>query len=347
MSEPKLYIRSAAQISMQEPLSQAWMTSPIACNDPLAPTHEANYREFLSPIVMRRMIPIMKRAVATTMIALQEAGIEHPDAIIAGTGLGNMSCTENFLNEIVSNAEQCLKPTYFMQSTHNTVASTLGILTKTHGYNSTYSHGGVSFELALQDAFVQSKLRRITSALVGGYDEMTPHYFRLLQKTGYVGLPQMCPCAEVAVSMVLSIEKDANNLAEIQGVVVAHGVTTERVGEQIRRLLTDASMTLADVDAVLMGVNGNDHNDHIYDEVAKELLPSTPLLRYKHIFGENYTASAFGVYAAAQCLAKGCVPQSMVYKNAAKTALSSRNILLFNHSEGNDFSIILLKKICC
>ena len=44
--------------------------------------------------------------------------------------------------------ENCLKPSLFMQSTHNTIGSLIGIVLKCHGYNNTYSHEGISFESA-------------------------------------------------------------------------------------------------------------------------------------------------------------------------------------------------------
>lgn len=45
-----------------------------------------------------------------------------------------------------------LKPTYFMQSTHNTIGSNIAIKTHCHGYNITYTQGEDSLDWAIRDA---------------------------------------------------------------------------------------------------------------------------------------------------------------------------------------------------
>ena len=77
-----------------------------------------------------------------------------------------------------------MKPTHFMQSTHNTISSLIAIRLGAHGYNATYSHRGRSFESALQDAWTQIALGDIDTALVGWFDEMTPALADSLSKQG-------------------------------------------------------------------------------------------------------------------------------------------------------------------
>lgn len=66
-----------------------------------------------------------------------------------------------------------LKPTYFMQSTHNTISSNIAIHTKCHGYNITYTHGNQSLEWALRDAKMLLRSGKVRSVLVGLHDETT------------------------------------------------------------------------------------------------------------------------------------------------------------------------------
>lgn len=181
----RIYINAAKQISIQQPLSEEWMTSPITYNGGLVHVIEANYRNYLTPLEARRMAPIMKRALVTALEAIKLSGIEHLEAIITGTSIGCLEYTEKFLEAMVDNEERLLKPTFFMQSTHNTVGSMLGIYTKTNGYNATYSHGAISFELALQDAWIQMQLGKISNACVCGNEEMVDSYYviRALQTT--------------------------------------------------------------------------------------------------------------------------------------------------------------------
>lgn len=133
-------------------------------------------REFISPIESRRMGKLMKAVTLTSMRALKEAGIECPDAIIASTAQGMLETSVTFLDDIDFNGEQLLKPTLFMQSTHNTLGSSIAIRTKCHGYNITYSQGDRSFELAMHDAERLISTGKAKSVLVGYHEESIPLY---------------------------------------------------------------------------------------------------------------------------------------------------------------------------
>ena len=108
--------------------------------------------QYIKPLEARRMGKSLKGAMLCSLKVLKEAKITTPDAIIAGTDLGLWENTENLLEQINSEGEVMLKPTYFMQSTHNTIASTIAIHTKCHGYNITYSNGKKTFDCMLKDA---------------------------------------------------------------------------------------------------------------------------------------------------------------------------------------------------
>ena len=127
---------------------------------------DPDFREVVSPIEGRRMGRILKRALWCSVKALQQAGIEKPDAIITATDYGCMENSEFFMED--------RRPVHFMNSTHNTIGSVVAIKLGCHGYNTTYSHAGRSFLSALEDAVMQIGLGDIDTALVGWYDERTP-----------------------------------------------------------------------------------------------------------------------------------------------------------------------------
>lgn len=154
------YINSSAQISNQDPLSTRWFDSPRECTQRCNFSVEAQYGDFLSPLVARRMGKLLKRAAATSLSALREASVDAPDAIVFGTGLGCVENSRKFLEAMISQGEECLPPTYFINSTHNTIASQVAGLLKCHSYNNTYAHLGVSFESALLDSLMQIEAQR-------------------------------------------------------------------------------------------------------------------------------------------------------------------------------------------
>jgi len=128
-------------------------------------------REFLSPMDTRRMGTIMKASLLSAFVVLKEAGLQSPDAIIAATSKGMLELSTMFLEDIADNHEEHLKPTLFMQSTHNTIASAIAIRTKCHGYNITYSQGEESYFWALRDANLLLKKGLATNVLVCAFDE--------------------------------------------------------------------------------------------------------------------------------------------------------------------------------
>lgn len=345
MKRQQVFIQAAEQISIQQPLSEQWMEEPLRYQDLLVKAINPSFRDYMSPGEVRRMGNLMKRALVTALKVLEETGIEHPDAIITGTSIGSLDYTEKFLDAMVENGEEALSPTYFMQSTHNTVGATLGIHTKTHGYNTTYSHGDLSFDLTLLDAWMQMQLGKIRTALVGGQDEMSELYFSLLQKAGYVGQEGMDPCGEVAMSMMLNCAESPENLCELAGITVCQLTSVDQLKDILTKMLDEAGMTMDDISAVMTGVSGNPANDQTYREIIDSVFQHMPLLHYKHLFGENYTVSALGVYAAAHCLKKGVVP-SFLYDDQSQVRCDQpKAILLLNHMKGKEFSLILLKKI--
>ena len=325
----KVYIQAAEQISIQNPLSEEWMDNPIVYHEPFVKAVNPAFREYISPNEARRMGNLMKRALVTSLKVLKETGIDHPDAIITGTSIGSLDYTEKLLDTLVENGEESLSPIYFMQSTHNTVSSAISIYTATHSYNTTYSHGGVSFELALKDAWMQLYLGQISNALVGGHDEMVESYFELLKKTGYVGVEGMVPCGECAMSMMLNKQASSENLCELAGVSVFRTKSLANIRKQLALLAEKAGVNLEEIQTVMTGVNGNPLNDSLYQPVLDELFPNAKHLSYKQLFGENYTASALGLYAAAHLVKKQGIP-----------------VMLFvNCTTNGDCSLIILKGI--
>jgi 3-oxoacyl-(acyl-carrier-protein) synthase len=102
---------------------------------------------------------------------LKDAGLEQPDAIIAATSQGMLELSAIFLEDIVENREEQLKPTVFMQCTQNTIASAIAIQTGCHGYNITYSQGDDSSAWAIRDAKMLLRKGEAKTVLVCAFDE--------------------------------------------------------------------------------------------------------------------------------------------------------------------------------
>lgn len=128
-------------------------------------------KEYLPPMETRRMGKIMKASLLSACEALKEAGLSSPDAIVTATSRGMLELSTQFLEDISANHEEQLKPTLFMQSTHNTVGSAIAIRTGCHGYNITYSQGDDSLLWAERDAKRLLERGEARSVLVCSFDE--------------------------------------------------------------------------------------------------------------------------------------------------------------------------------
>ena len=341
-----IYVLSAKQISMQQPLNEEWMDNPIIYDVPFTRSIDPSFKEYISPIEARRMGRILKRSLATSKEALKMAGCDTVDAIMTGTGFGCIENTEFFLDALSNEGEQLLKPTYFMQSTHNTISSLVAIQTKNYNYNATYAHKGISFESALNDAWLQFSLGKINSALVGCHDEMTETFHSIMKKGGVMGHDEE-RCGEVAVSVVLSREESAlrqtQGLCRLTGLKLMHQPTMDDLKSTLAALLQEAGRDLNDIDYILTGISGNHKNDTAYLDETKALFDDKPLLKYKHLFGENFTASGLGFYVAAQCLKAGRVPAHLFVEVSQVSDKHPSTILLFNRSDGKDYTLTLLE----
>lgn len=141
-------------------------------------------RNYVKPMEMRRMGKIIKSALLSSYEALSEAGIDSPDAIVTATAWGCLDSSLNLLDELVDNGEEMIKPTYFMQSTHNTIGSAVAIKLKDHGYNVTITQQGDSLRWAILQAVMLLKSGRCRTVLVGCHDETPPLAQKLLSQIG-------------------------------------------------------------------------------------------------------------------------------------------------------------------
>ncbi len=174
------------------------------------------YSRYLPPMKARRMGKLQKRALVTALKAMEASGVALPDAILNGTAMGCMEHTLQLLNGLAAEGDSVNMPTAFMQSTHNTVASQIAIFTKNHGYNTTYAHRGISFELALQDAFLHLRSGCWQTALVCANDEITEFQ---QQNPGFFGSIELQDRSE---AWMLSVEPGDHPLYEVEGVQIIH-----------------------------------------------------------------------------------------------------------------------------
>lgn len=348
------FIDSAKQISNQKPLCDEWMTAPQWVDTLHSRFVTPDFKTFLSPNVSRRMGSLLKCSISSALSCVREKGDIVPDAVLTGTGLGCIGSTEKFLNAMIDDNEQNLSPTNFIHSTHNTVGSQVAIALKCHGYNTTYSHCGISFDSALLDAIVQLEGGKIHSALVNGVDEMTDAYFEMYRQIGqwkrevptkedYTQNKSIGTFSgENSVSLLLCDRRSSHTICEVVDIRIRHLPTDEVLRSDLALLLERGSLKREEIDGVVVGKNGDKENGEEYDRILKVLGLNGKTILYKHLFGDSFTMSAMGVYVAAQCLYQEYVPEFLT--TDCKRIEKPRLLLVINQYNKTEYSLTLLKE---
>lgn len=351
----KAYIRGIGIISPQHSWDNRLKEMEVTGYDN---THlrciEPNYAEYIKPIQMRRMSRILKMGVAAAGKCLRDAGVEVPDAIITGTGLGMMGDTEKFLVSMLENDERLLTPTAFIQSTHNTVGAHIAVMLKCNKYNFTHVNDTLSFENTLLDGLIRVNENPAEKVLIAGIDEMTDSYFTIARNAGYWkenidnslellrhGGPGSI-AGEGAAFFIISGEQHPENYACFSGVRTFYKPVSEAETDHfIIEFLSAHGLGLQDVDILLSGINGDPRGDRIYRRVHEKLFGDNCIAYYKHLCGEYYTSSSFASWLGALILHEQHIPGYIIL-NDKPLRSPIKNILIYNHHHDTNHALILL-----
>ncbi|KNB61936.1 beta-ketoacyl synthase N-terminal-like domain-containing protein [Chryseobacterium sp. Hurlbut01] len=349
-----VYINSAACISVQDTLSENFSEHLKPENSTqVLKAIEPNYKEFIPPAMIRRMSKTVKMSSVASTLALKEAGIEKPDSIIVGTGMGCSQDSEKFLKNVLENNEEFLTPTFFIQSTHNTVAGQIALGLQCHGYNFTYVNTSSALEFSLLDAKLQILDGEADNVLVGSTDEKTDRIMELYQLSNSIKKEENLPSdylnsktegviwGEGSSFFVLGKEKNESSYGQLKDIQITNKLESDETEKFIREFLVKNNLKNEEIDAVILGYSGDSKSD-IYYKKASEIFQNSSLLYYKHLSGEFNTASGFSTFMACHILKNQEIPEVMMINDIKKDEI--KNVLLYNHLKGDDHSLILLEK---
>ena len=351
----KTYINGVSCISTQKTFDTVFLEDAVYNqNDSILSIVSPVYKDFISPAAARRMAKGVKNGIVASVLAMKDAHAENVDAIITGTGLGCIEDSEKFLKNILDNNEEFLTPTAFIQSTHNTVGAQIALTMQCKGYNFTYVNGVVSFESALLDAKMQLEENEANSILVGGVDENGDYTMALFKLAGRVKQQSEQPFnlltpttsgavhGEGASFFVLENEKKDTTYAEILDVEIKNTLEENEIETEITAFLKLNELEISDIDAIVLGFNGDLKFDSYYKKLTENAFVNTPQLYYKHLCGEYDTASAFGLWMASKVIKTQEVPEIIKVNSVEKPAYNT--ILLYNQLSGKNHSFTLLSK---
>ncbi|MCX6285744.1 MAG: beta-ketoacyl synthase N-terminal-like domain-containing protein [Bacteroidetes bacterium] len=315
---------------------------------------EPNYRDFISPDILRRMGRLIKMGVASSRICLADSGCGMPDAIITGTGLGCLEDTEKFLTTLIRNKEELLTPTSFIQSTHNTVSAQIALLLRCHNYNYTYVHRGWSFESALLDSVIQLRNGRTSTVLTGGMDELTNGSFEITSRLGhwrrkpvdtfelFTSTSRGSIAGEGSAFFLLSTTASHGTYAALTDILTFNRKdSVKSLPSILSGFLNRSGIMPEEIDLAVCGMNGDSTSAKPYKELT-DSVKNAGIAAWKHLSGEYMTSSAFGLWMASMIMKHGQVPEAAVVRNCGDRPINT--ILLYNHYLDLNHSFILIRK---
>lgn len=349
-----VYILSSTAISPQESFEESHFLQEIKqVSDGKLFVVDADYRQYINPVAIRRMSRLIKMGISAGMRTLQIANIEKPDAIITGTGLGSMTDMEHFMKDMIILKEEALNPTFFIQSTYNSVNGWLSLQTKSTGYNQTFVHRGLSLELSLLDAqLLLNEHGAANNVLVGCFDELTQDYFIVKDKCNYwkktipnsIELLQHNTTSGAIAgegTAFFTLSNDASNaICTLKQVKTINTANAETIHEEINQFLAHNNIAHHQIDVVITGKNGDAHFEPFYKNALTNFDANSFIIAFKHLTGEYPTATGFALWLATQFFRNQNIPHPLILQQGNST--SFRNILIVNHYFLGSASLLLL-----
>jgi 3-oxoacyl-[acyl-carrier-protein] synthase II len=351
-----IYIKGLGNISPQNTLPKNnFLEETVTHKNNYLSCIEPDYKEYIDANFSRRMGRIIKMGVAASMTCLKDAGVQQPDAIITGTGLGCIQDTEKFLSSIIEHEEKMLTPTSFIQSTHNTISAQIALLLKCVNYNFTYVHRGFSFESSLLDGMMMVNEGTANNVLIGAADEMTPNTFTILKRLGHWKREEInhlrlsdymskgTIAGEGASFFVLSNTNEGQCYASINSLATIYKPESiSEIEEAISKILKEANLEINDLDLIIFGSNGDIKHDGIYQHLQRDYFKQGAFAGFKHLCGEYFTASSFGLWLAAKIIQSQHIPDAVKLNSFSEKPI--KNILIYNHYRNINHSLMLLQR---
>jgi 3-oxoacyl-(acyl-carrier-protein) synthase len=201
---------------------------------------------------------------------------------------------------------------------------------------------------------MQIEEEEANSILVGGVDENGDYTTALFKLNGRIKADNQSPYdvltsktsgavyGEGASFFVLENERKDNTYAELLDVAIVNTLEANEVETEIKSFLKSNNLEISDIDALVLGFDGNADFEIYYRNLAENAFSQTPVLYYKHLSGEYDTASAFAFWMAAKILKTQEIPEIIKVNQAVKPAY--KTILLYNQLSGKNHSFTLLSK---
>ncbi len=308
---------------------------------------EPDYTGIINPGLLRRMGKSIRIGIGAGIPLIRNR--KDIDAIIIASSEGGQEESIKFLNQILDYNEGPLTPTNFIQSNPNALAGTLALMSQNNCYNITHVHKGNAFECSLTDASLLIEEGKAKTILVGNVEEISDYNFNIEVLAGKYkeketssenlllsGTPGTV-CGEGSCMFILEASSK-DYFARIGGIEQITFPTEEELHDLVRNMLAKNNLNPTDIDAIILGYNGDSRTDFWYNNLSRRIFPGQPVNTYKNLVGEFPSSIAFAVYLGAWVISG---------KGSRVTGITLpgkpiRNLLIYNHYYGEQHGLILM-----
>lgn len=312
---------------------------------------EPKYKGMVPLNLLRRMSKSVRMGVGTGIPLIDR--YKDIEGIIIGSANGSIKKSISFLNQIVEYNEGTLTPTDFVQSTSNSIAGTLALMGKITGYNNTHVNNGIAFESAILDALLLFEEGETKRLLLGGVEEISQANYNVdvlrgMFKEEDINSEELLHAdspgtvsGEGAALFVVDAEKSEASIAKIVDVAQICHADKDGIVEKAKAFLARNNKQADDIDALFLGLNGDNRTDYYYNNLQETLFPNQGIYVYKNLVADYYTVSSFAVWLAAHLFQGKAMPSETIWKNVPNTI---NTVLIYNHYEGTQHGFILLER---
>ncbi|MFK5854921.1 MAG: 3-oxoacyl-ACP synthase, partial [Bacteroidota bacterium] len=219
-----------------------------------------------------------------------------------------------------------------------------------------YVHRTFSFESALLDSIMLINEDKADKLLLGGFDEITEESWLIKTKIDFFKSNAIintdvlndeqkgAQAGEGSSFFVLSNKETDNAYAKVIGVDMFFRPENNKVIEDhITEFIKKHSLSIDDIDLVIMGNNGDKKFDDYYTNLENGLFADITTAYYKHLCGEYDASSSFAMWLAARIIKENKIPEIIIRKGDKKPCVG--NVLIYNQFRGINHSLILLGKV--
>lgn len=343
-----MFVKKASAISPQFTLDNRYFQGEIREFEGNHYTiEEPDYSDLIPRGMLRRMGKASRMGIKVGLPLIAERN--DIDGILLGTADGGIEDSLKFVDQIIQYEEGTLTPTHFVQSTPNSVAGALALMTKNTCYNTTYIDKGLAFENCLLDAQLMFEEDQASNVLVGNVEQFSIQNYNIesqdgLYKDNPVHSSQLFNSGtkgtvngEGSAMFILSNEKSEEDIEIID---LRTWVGEDHLEENLSEFLNETGCSFNDIDTVLLGMNGDVEQDKIYQNFSTHFEGSN-LRTYKNLCGEYPTSTAFAMFLVVNLLSGKELPNSL-YR--LRNENEPQTVLIYNHYRALSHSLILLRK---